>query len=476
MTRQNAIDAAANYFDSGAYLTDMRRRVAMPTESQNPEKAPVLMSYLADEMQPYLEAMGFVCEIQPNPIDGYGPFLLAHRIEDPSFATVLSYGHGDVVMGHEGQWDNNLSPWDLTVTEDRWYGRGAADNKGQHTINLASLKQVIDQKNGTLGYNVKVILEMGEECGSPGLGEICEIHKDKLAADVLIASDGPRIKADRPTIFLGSRGAFNFDLQVKLRDGNHHSGNWGNLLSNAGTLIANAIASMVDQNGRILVKGLRPEGPIPPAVKVAVADLEVGGNPGDPDIDPSWSEPTLTAPERVLAWNALEVLAFKTGNPENPANAIPAEASAHLQLRFVVGSRPASEFIQIINDHLKHNGFSMITAKAAGMVLMPATRLDPTNPWVTWAMQSLEKTTNKKPALLPNLGGSIPNAPFSHTLNMPTIWIPHSYAACSQHAPNEHLLPVLAREALQMMAGLWWDLTENADTLIKTTKNTAIKS
>jgi hypothetical protein len=56
----------------------------------------------------------------------------------------------------------------------------------------------------------------------------------------------------------------------------------------------------------------------------------------------------------------------------------------------------------------------------------------------------------------------LPNEVFADTLGLPTIWVPHSYPACSQHAANEHLLGPVAREGLQIMAGLFWDLGENA--------------
>jgi len=62
------------------------------------------------------------------------------------------------------------------------------------------------------------------------------------------------------------------------------------------------------------------------------------------------------------------------------------------------------------------------------------------------------------PALLPNLGGSIPNDVFTDVLAMPTIWVPHSYAGCSQHAPDEHALAPLLREGLEMMTGIFWDI------------------
>src|SRR5205807_7133652 len=142
--------------------------------------------------------------------------------------------------------------------------------------------------------------------------------------------DGPRLSSDRPTIFLGSRGAFNFELDVELREGAHHSGNWGGLLANPGTILANAIASLVDARGVILVEALRPTA-IPDAVRRALAAIEPG-EPGGPAIDAGWGEPGLSPADRVFGWNALEVLAFRTGNPDRPVNAIPPRASAHLQL------------------------------------------------------------------------------------------------------------------------------------------------
>jgi hypothetical protein len=69
-------------------------------------------------------------------------------------------------------------------------------------------------------------------------------------------------------------------------------------------------------------------------------------------------------------------------------------------------------------------------------------------------------STGKTVAVLPNLGGTLPNDAFSDVLNLPTVWVPHSYPACAQHAPNEHLLAPVAREALQLMTGLYWDLGE----------------
>jgi acetylornithine deacetylase/succinyl-diaminopimelate desuccinylase-like protein len=231
--------------DVDTLRTALARRVAFRTESQDPGRAPVLRAYLTEEIGPALAALGFRWTIWDNPLDARPPLLFAERIEDSALPTVLMYGHGDVVPGDDARWRQSASPWILEVRGNRWYGRGTADNKGQHSINLAAIDHLL-RTRGRLGCNVKWLFEMGEEVGSPGLRRTCETRRAELAADVLIASDGPRLRSDRPTLFLGSRGAFNFVLDCHLRDGGHHSGNWGGLLANPGTILAHAIASLVD--------------------------------------------------------------------------------------------------------------------------------------------------------------------------------------------------------------------------------------
>ncbi len=455
MTRTQALALAADYFDDGRFQQVLARRVACPTESQEPSRDAVLAAYLAEQTVPDLEALGFVCTTLANPIAGGSPFLIAERAEPGASFTVLSYGHGDVVRGHAAQWRQGLDPWQLTIEGDRWYGRGTADNKGQHSVNLGALSQVLVAREGRLGYNLKLLLEMGEETGSPGLRKVCELHSEALRADLFLASDGPRVAAGRPTLFLGSRGGLNFDLRIALRPSGHHSGNWGGLLRNPGIRLANAIACLVDERGRIRVPSLLPDA-LPDNVRQALESIEVGGGVGDPEVDADWGEPGLSPAERVFGWNTLEVLAFKTGNPEAPVNAIPGHASAHCQIRYVVGS-DSTHFLAHVREHLDAHGYTDVEVTQSGE-LMEATRLDPDNAWVRWALASIERSTGKVPALLPNLGGTLPNDVFAHVLGLPTLWVPHSYPACAQHAPNEHMLGSVARESLQLMAGLFWDL------------------
>jgi acetylornithine deacetylase/succinyl-diaminopimelate desuccinylase-like protein len=456
MSRDRVIAWAAQHFDRGQFFEDLARRVAIPTESQNPARGAELAAYLDDEIAPALTALGYACRRLENPKAPRMPFLFAERREGADRPTVLTYGHGDVVRGMEEDWRDGLDPWRLTREGERWYGRGTADNKGQHSINLAGLAAVLAVK-GSLGFTSKILIETGEEMGSPGLHDVARRHADSLGADVLIGSDGPRLLTERATLFTGSRGSFNFDMSVELRRGGHHSGNWGGLLANPGVILAHAIASIVSKTGQVLVPGILPRD-IPASIRRELADCPVERLEG-PAIDPTWGEPGLTLAEKVFAWNTFEVLAFSTGNPQHPANAIPPQARATCQIRYVAGTDPR-QLLPTLRRHLDAHGFSPVTLSPRREEYFSATRLDPENPWVRWAAGSIEETTGERPTILPNIGGTLPNEVFAEILGMPTLWVPHSYTACSQHAPDEHLLAPIAREGLRVMAGLFWDLGE----------------
>jgi acetylornithine deacetylase/succinyl-diaminopimelate desuccinylase-like protein len=456
MSREQVIADAHALVDDGAFEEVMAQWVAIPSTSQEEERWPELDRYLEEAIVPAVESLSCTWAIHENPVAGGGPFLLAERWEENGLPTVLLYGHGDTVQGQDDRWQDGLEPWVTDVEGDRLYGRGTADNKGQHAINLLALMTVLEAR-GQLGFNLRVLIEMSEEVGSRGLREFAEEHRDELAADVLIASDGPRLKPDRPTVFLGSRGVATFRLSINAREGAHHSGNWGGLLSNPGIQLMHAIGTLVDRRGAILVDGLKPP-PLSNALRTAIADCEVDGGPDAPEIDPEWGEPGLTPWERVFGWNTFEVLSFETGTPANPMNAVPPSAVAYCQIRFVAGSDHLG-FEQAIRDRLAAEGYAMVQVEATRMA-MAATRTDLDNPWVERVVASLGKTLGQRPAVLPNLGGSIPNDVFTDLLGMPTVWVPHSYAGCSQHAPNEHLLLPIAREGLGMMTGLYWDIGE----------------
>lgn len=454
MTRDQAIGSVSRYFDDGGFARDLADLVSFETESQDAAQAAELPRYLEEGMTPRLTRLGFGCAIHPNPEPNAGPLLVAERIEDAALPTILSYGHGDVIRAQTDQWRDDLHPFRLVEEGDRLYGRGTADNKGQHLINLAAMEAVLNSR-GSLGFNVRLIIETGEETGSPGLAAFCAAHKDMLAADVLIASDGPRLQTDTATMFMGARGGISFDLVVDLREGAHHSGNWGGLLADPAMILAQALSVITDARGQIKVPEWRPDS-LTDAVRAALRDLPMDGD-SDPAIDPDWGEESLTPAERVYGWNSFAVLAMKSGIPEAPVNAISGHAKAACQLRFVVGTRQ-DDILPALRRHLDAHGFECVGIVPHERAFFDATRLSPDHPWVRFVAASLEETAGKPPHILPNLAGSLPNEVFAEILGLPTVWVPHSYRGCSQHAPNEHVLKSVSRDALRLMAGLFWDI------------------
>jgi acetylornithine deacetylase/succinyl-diaminopimelate desuccinylase-like protein len=451
---REAIAEKAEALLSGGGITEtLRRRISLRTVNTGNESYADLQAYLVREIAPELGEMGFACRIIENR-EYANPMLIARRIEDPSLPTIFGYGHGDVVAGDEEAWSKGLSPWELIEADGVWYGRGIVDNKGQHTINLAAMRVVLESR-GSLGFNAVWLIEMGEEIGSPGLREVCRREADALAADVLIASDGPRVSAQRPTLYLGTRGAVNFALTIRHRESGHHSGNWGGLLANPAIQLSHAIASLATTTGKILVDGWTPRA-MPEPVRVALSTIEVNGGLDGPSIDPAWGEPGLTAAEQLYGWSSFDVLAMTSGTPEQPINAVPPAAKAYCQIRTVPGVEE-EKVIENLRRHLDRAGFKMVEIEKDGGTFV-ATRLAPDDDWVRWVANSISLSTGKPTAILPNIGASLPNDIFAEDLNMRTIWIPHSYPGARNHGGDEHLPVSIAREAIRMMATLYWDI------------------
>ena len=115
--------------------------------------------------------------------------------------------------------------------------------------------------------------------------------------------------------------------RIDAREGGHHSGNWGGLLSSPAIQLVHALSTITSPTGQIRIPEWVPK-EIPASVRRALADCEVKSGPGDPAIDPNWAEPGLTLAEKVFAWCTFEILAMESGVPASPVNAVPPRAWA----------------------------------------------------------------------------------------------------------------------------------------------------
>ena len=157
--KQKAILYASKYFDDGLFQEDLADIVAIKTESQKKVPIEELQKYYDDKIIPILSKLGFTCKIMKDSITNNNVFLFAERFENDEFKTILTYGHGDVVLGQKNSWESGLSPYKLTVKNNRFYGRGTADNKGQHLINIKALESLLST-NKKLGFNCKILFEI----------------------------------------------------------------------------------------------------------------------------------------------------------------------------------------------------------------------------------------------------------------------------------------------------------------------------
>lgn len=454
--RDAAIERARSVFDDGSFVERLTQLVTFPTESQVAGRRDELYRYCTDGFGPLLLEAGFETQIFDNPRAEFGPFLIGTRIEDASLPTMLVYGHGDVVRAMPERWRQGLDPWRVQIEGDRIYGRGVVDNKGQHLLALEALRAVLAER-GHLGFNVKFLVETGEETGSPGLLPFIQQQRDRLAADAFIALDGPRQSTAVPDITLGTRGGVALDLVIDLREGSHHSGHWGGLLADPGFLLAHALASIVSQDGGILVPGWTPA-QIPNSVREACARIVVEDLPGTPVPEPWWGEPGLTRSERVTMWTSVIVLASISGQPEAPVNAVSGTARARIQIRHTVDV-PAETLVPDLRAHLDAHGLHMVQIEpVVDRDMFLASRTDPDNAWVQRVVRSMARTAGRQPNVIPTNPASGPSEFFKAELGIPVMWIPHSYGGCGQHGPDEHGLGSLLRDGLGLMAGVFWDL------------------
>jgi acetylornithine deacetylase/succinyl-diaminopimelate desuccinylase-like protein len=386
--------------------------------------------------------------------------LVAQRIEDPARPIVLIYGHGDVVRAVPEEWSDGIDPYVMKIDGDKVYGRGAVDNKGQHTLAMSAMQAVLEERDGALGFNAKFIIETGEEQGSPGLKQIVEEHGDLLSAEMFLGFDGPRKSFGRMDLNLGCRGGVFFDLIVDLnRKGGLHSGHWGGVLPDAGIILAQAMATITTPSGRILIEDWLPKS-VPEPVLQACRDLVVDPVPGTPEPDADWGHTELSPREKTLAWTSFIVLSFIAGNPDNPVNAVPSFAKARCQIRHTVDV-PREAFVPALRAHLDAHDFKDVAINTEiGRDQFHASRTDPDHPWVRWARRSIVETTGVEPNVLPCSSGSNPSEMFKAGLDVPVIWMPHSYSGCNQHGADEHGLKSLFREGLGVVAALYWDLGE----------------
>jgi acetylornithine deacetylase/succinyl-diaminopimelate desuccinylase-like protein len=374
--------------------------------------------------------------LEPVVLETSGRPAVFGQCQGPAGApTVLIYGHYDVHPGGDrAQW--STPPFEPTIRAERIWGRGVADNKGQHFAHLEAVRLLLE-RDGSLPCSVKMLLDGEEEVGSPNLGSLVQRHRELLAADLVIWSDGPVHESGAWCVRHGSRGLLALRLTAHGPRRRLHAGSFGNLAPNPARTLVEAIAGMRNSDGTVAVAGfyddIRPLATIEQAaLRRATLDdhtlLEaIGSNSFEVGLE------AVPPMERLAALPSLSVTALKAG--EAGSASIPTVAEAWLDVRLVADQTPEG-VAEAIRKHLATHG-SEISIEVLEAV--PPSRVPFDNPFTPVVARALSAATGKPPLLVPGYGGTVPDYVWSSRLGVPSLGVPFANVDESNHAPDENL-------------------------------------
>jgi acetylornithine deacetylase/succinyl-diaminopimelate desuccinylase-like protein len=374
-----------------------------------------------------------IIETSGHPV-AYGEWLEA----GPEAPTVLVYGHYDVQPPDPIElWES--PPFEPTFRDGKVYARGASDNKAQLFSQLKAVESLL-AATGSLPVNVKFCLDGEEEIGSPSLESFVMANRELLAADSILISDGPMLRADQPTIDYALRGVVMAEIRVTGPKRDLHSGNYGGAIHNPAQAIAEIVAKLHDENGRVTIPGFYDNVlPLTDAERNLLEQLpypltqwqEETGAPQP------WGEAEYTLLERMTARPTCEVNGIWGGfSGAGSKTVLPAEAGAKITMRLVANqdpSRIAQLFMEYVLSLVPDTVRVTVTTGAGSAAAV--TPFD--SPQITAASRAYEVAWGAKP-LLSRAGGSLPIiAAFQRELGIPFVLMPFGLDD-NRHSPNEH--------------------------------------
>ncbi|KIN74345.1 M20/M25/M40 family metallo-hydrolase [Sulfitobacter guttiformis] len=401
----------------------------------------------------HLDRLGFEARLVETP--GH-PFVLGHRIVDPSKPTVLLYGHYDVQPPDPLEaWVS--PPFEPEVRDGRIWARGIGDNKGQHFAQLLAIEAHLEV-TGTLPCNIIFCLEGEEEIGSPQIADFVRTHMEELQADLVVTSDGPLHESGQPVITFGVRGVASFDLVAKGASRDVHSGNFGGIVPNPVWTLVHLLATMKDADGNITVEGITE--PVIPAtnleldaasrlpldLETVMADLGLEALDGPQD-RPYW--------DRLMFHPTLTINGFHGGyGGPGSKTVLPNHAIAKCDVRLVEPLTPDHVF-ERIEAHVAKHAPTVEVVRHNGM-LPSKTPMD--TPFAGTIIRAVKRARGVDPLLYPTVGGSLPDYVWTKILNKPAFVVPYANADEANHAPNENLEVVRFIDGIRTGASVLFEL------------------
>lgn len=393
------------------------------------------MTHAAEVVKKNLLAAGVdkaeICETA-----GY-PVVYGEKIIDASLPTILVYGHYDVQPADPLElWTSG--PFEPVVKDGRIYARGACDDKGQMFMHVKAFEMMA--KTNTLQCNVKFMIEGEEEIGSLNLGQFLEDNKEKLKADIVLASDTSMISMENPSIESGLRGLAYMEVEVTGPNRDLHSGVYGGAVANPINMLCKMIGSLHDEHNHITIPGFydkveeQTQAERDALNKAPFNQQEYNEELG---IDAEWGEKGFSNLERTGTRPTLDVNGIWGGYiGEGAKTVLPSKAFAKISMR-LVPHQTADEISEMFVKHFESIAPAGIKVKVTphhggDPVVMPTDSIA-----YRAAAKAIETTFGKEP--IPTRGGgSIPIvALFEKRLGIKTALFGFGLDNDNIHSPNE---------------------------------------
>jgi acetylornithine deacetylase/succinyl-diaminopimelate desuccinylase-like protein len=395
----------------------------------------------AEWMANHLKSLG-IENVEVMPTDGGHPVVYGDYIKKPGAPTVLVYGHYDVQPADPLElWETG--PFEPQVRGELLYGRGSSDMKGQVLATFNAVEAVMKSgaPNG-VPVNLKFLLEGEEEIGSKHLEPFLKKHAEKFKADVSLNPDAGMMGIDMPTITYGLRGLAYFEIHVSGPKADLHSGLFGGAVHNPAQALAELIAKMHDEKGRITLPGFYDS--VRPVSEHERADFARLPNDdahylAESGVPALWGEEGYISAERTGARPTLEINGLLSGwTGPGSKTVLPAKAMAKISCRLVPDQADDEVEVQMVR-FMEENAPKTVHWEVKKLTGSPFAIADLKNPGVKAMHDAMEAVWGVRP-LYRREGGSIGAvAMLQQICGVESVLVGMGLPSDNVHSPNEHM-------------------------------------
>ncbi|TVP48129.1 MAG: M20/M25/M40 family metallo-hydrolase [Mongoliibacter sp.] len=453
------------YFQKGiGILNDI---LSMPNDSNIPEQLVANVAWCEENLQ----QRGWITKKLETP---GAPLVLGHKEVPNAEKTVLFYFHIDgqpvdrkrwdqedpykpvlKKMNAQGKWEQiPMSRLDSEYDEEwRIFARSSSDDKGPFAMFLTAWDAMVE--NGLMSnYNIKVILDFEEEIGSPNLPVAVNKYKDDLKADMMLIMDGPRHLSNKPTLSFGARGISQITLTTYGPRAAQHSGHYGNYAPNPAFRMAQLLASMKDDDGRVIIPGYYDGITLTQTEKDILSQVPDDETEIKKKIGIGTTDKVGTTYQESLQYPSLNIRGLSSGWVGDEVRTIvPADATAEIDIRLVPESDPERLF-SLIRKHIEDQGYHVLDTeptdaerenypkliKWEGSISYQAFRTPFDSEPGVWLNKAYVRAFGEEPIRKRISGGSLPISPFVEALdNIPAVTVTTVNSDNNQHGPNENI-------------------------------------